>query len=180
VCRDKELWEVSDGGVYLLRELCSSEPEFALSMVSHLADLAAMRHFEHSHKLRETIWNCVPTIAARLGKAPFKACLELLLEPMFNDLRCGNALCECAAGKCVAALRAWLGASIFAGRLEDWQRRELETNPNVPANVVWENHMQEASQGPHVERSKAPPRESLAERMKGLPPGAPIPNLLAR
>jgi hypothetical protein len=166
--------------VYLLRELCLSEPEFALSMVPHLADLAAMRHFEHSHKLRETIWNCVPTIAARLGKSPFRACLELLLESMFNDLRCGNALCECAAGKCIAALREWLGASIFAGRLQDWQKRELETNPNVPANVVWEHQEQDASQRAHVERPKGPPRESLAERMKGLPPGAPIPNLLAR
>jgi hypothetical protein len=173
---------VSDGAVYLLRELCASEPAFAQSLFPRLGDLAALRHFEHSPKLRETIWNCVPGAAARLGKGPFKRCLEPLLEPLFSDVSCGHALCECAAGKCIAALQAWLGPNILSGRLEDWQMKELEVNPNIPKNLVWDHQEGEAASAVQAERGEAPPspRESLAERMKALPAGAPIPNLLAR
>lgn len=184
--RTKEPWEVSDGAVHLVREIAATSPDVAAPLLPRLADLARLRHFEHSAKLRETIWNCLPLLADRLGKTRFKRGLEGLLEPLFRDLSCGNALCECAAGKCISALRAWLGPSVLAARLDGWQIRELESNANVLAGALFDRGGDSGAGGGAAVAAAArdddaprEPRQTLAERMKGLPAGAPIPHLLA-
>lgn len=170
--RPKEPWEATDGGVYLLRELAAVDAEAAVPFLEPLAEVGRMRHFEHSDNLRETLWNCLPLIAQRMGKRLFKPHLELFLEAMFRDLTCGHQLCECAAGKCVAAFRDWLGSTIFAGRLDDWQLREMAANENVPPPAPAQCRPADLKQGTGM--------GSLASRMKDLPEGSAIPNLLGK
>lgn len=183
--RSKESWEASDGAVYLLRELSAVAPDAATARLAALSDLAALRHFEHAPKLRETVWACVPVLAKRVGKKALKPHLEPLLDPLFRDLVCGAPLCECAAGTCVAALRDWLGLSVLAGRLDEWQKAQLLRNKNIPATLVWRG--EEGSEGgqgegvkPKTVRGLGANTEGVAARMRQLPPGSPIPNLLGK
>jgi hypothetical protein len=171
--RDREPWEASDGAIYLARELAPVAPEMVAARLAALANLAALNHFDHVFKLRETLWNCLPLIARPLGKQAFKAHVELFFEPMFKDLKCDQQLCRCAAGKCIAAVRDWFGMSILAGRLDEWQKSQLVTSQDIPGKLVWEA-------GEEAEKVKETSIKStgVAARMRGLPPGSPIPNLL--
>jgi hypothetical protein len=181
--RSKEAWEASDGAVYLLRELSATSPDTVKPRLAALTDLAALRHFEHAPKLRETVWNCVPVIARRLGKQALKPHLEGLLEPLFRDLVCGAQLTECAAGKCVAALRDWLGTSVLAARLDDWQKGQLLRNKNVPETLVWHGEDGGGAGGPEEPkkvRGLGKNVDGIAARMRELPPGSAIPNLLGK
>jgi hypothetical protein len=181
--RSKEPWEASDGAVYLLRELSDSAADTVKPRLEALCDLATMRHFEHAPKLRETVWACVPVIARRLGKQAMKPHLEALLDPLFRDLNCGAQLCECAAGACVAALRDWLGVNVLAARLDDWQKMQLMRNKNIPEKVAWQGIGDDTSggaPGPKKVRGLGANKDGIAARMRELPPGSPIPNLLGK
>lgn len=68
-------WEVSDGCCYLVRELSKdglggngSADSFAHEFLPKLADLARLNHFPETDRLRQTIFNCLPTIATNLGE----------------------------------------------------------------------------------------------------------------
>lgn len=176
--RDKEPWEASDGAVYLLRELASTCPDYVASQLPAAAELATLDHFEHAHKLRATLWSCLPALARRVGKAAFRPHVELFLDAMFRDLRCGQALTEVAAGNCTAALRDWFGVSVFAGRLSEGQKALLVTNKNIPVTVVWTDEGDERPEAQAGSKPAAPKRKGVAARMRELPPGSGIPNLL--
>ena len=65
-----QLWEVSDGAIYLLTELCAEDlrPEgFAEEFLPLLADLTHVQHFPEAEKLWQTVWNVLPLVAKRLG-----------------------------------------------------------------------------------------------------------------
>ncbi|KAI8468417.1 MAG: armadillo-type protein [Monoraphidium minutum] len=130
--RDKQPWEASDGAVFLLRELSGVRPDLAPEFMPMLADLARLSTFQHAFNLHETIWRALPQIARNLGAREFKRHVEGFLGPAFGDLRCGHQLAEVAAGRCIAALRDFLGPRIFAGRLDEPQRAALASDPNIP------------------------------------------------
>lgn len=176
--RSKEPWEASDGAVYLLRELAIACPDYVATQLPAAADLADVDHFAHAHKLRATLWACLPGLARRVGKAAFRPQLELFLDAMFRDLRCGETLAEVAAGNCVAALRDWFGMSVFAGRLSESQKALLVTNKNIPVTVVWVDEGDERVEAEVAQKAAAPKRKGVAARMRELPPGSGIPNLL--
>lgn len=166
-CRPKQVWEASDGAVYLLRALATVDANSTATFLPRLADLGSVPH----NTLRTTLWNCLPGLAGSMGKRAFKPHLELFLEAMFNDLKCDHALCECAAGKCVAAFRDMLGARIFAGRLDAMQLRELDQNQNIPTPVV----------AVVAARTPAPGKDGrMSDLASRMGPGAQIPNLLGR
>lgn len=194
VARQKEPWEASDGAVYMLRELALPAPAAAAARLPALTAVARMKHFEHAPKLRETVWSCLPVLARRVGKRPLKEHLEPLLEPLFRDLVCGAPLCEAAAGTCVAALRDWLGTSVLSGRLDEWQKHQLLRNKNVPETLVWRDEnggsptasgvrvgtVDSVSGKPKTVKGLGKNTEGLAARMRELPPGSAIPNLLGQ
>jgi hypothetical protein len=195
--RIKEPWEASDGAVYLLRELAPVCPELVASKLPELAELASLGHFEHAPKLRATLWKCLPVIARRLGKKAFRFHFELFLDAMFNDLKCGQQLCECEAGTCIAAFRDWFGVAVFSGHLDERQRASLASDSNIPTSLVWQEDnanvgSQEATQRAALpvadagvgaksgQGSTTTKHKTLADRMKDMPPGSHIPNLLSR
>lgn len=114
--RDKEPWELSDGGVYLLREVALVRPEAVTAEhMEALRVLGNLSAFQHAFNLHETLWRNLPKIATAIGKPRFKPHLRDLLEPLVLDTTCGHQLAEAAAGQCLAALRTWLGPTIIEG-----------------------------------------------------------------
>lgn len=171
---------MSDGALFLLRECATVYPELIAEKLPEAADLTTLQHFEHCWKLHETLWMALPVISAGIGKRAAKHHLELFLVPLFKDLRCGNQLCEAAAGKCVAFFRDWLGPTILMGRLDDFQKQQLQNCDVIPAKVVVPPPESAGASGAGGPRPERPAKLGLAERMRDLPPGAPIPNLLAK
>eukprot|EP00123_Amoebidium_parasiticum_P008862 comp19068_c0_seq1/m.21543 comp19068_c0_seq1/g.21543 ORF comp19068_c0_seq1/g.21543 comp19068_c0_seq1/m.21543 type:complete len:696 (-) comp19068_c0_seq1:466-2553(-) len=111
-------WEVSDGCIYLLRELAATHPKEIGPLLPVLAGLGHFRHYSHHTHLLQTMWKQLPVVAKALGKRPFKQYLEEFFEPLVYTLQCGNRLAGDAAGECVLELCTFLGRSIYVGRLE--------------------------------------------------------------
>ena len=66
--RDKELWEVSDGAVFLVSALAEVVPEELGSFMPTLADLALSDTYPHAESLHTTIWRELPNIMNGMGK----------------------------------------------------------------------------------------------------------------
>mmetsp|Transcript_14135 Transcript_14135/g.18330 ORF Transcript_14135/g.18330 Transcript_14135/m.18330 type:complete len:751 (-) Transcript_14135:151-2403(-) len=122
--RDKKLWEITDGGIYLLRELAAVKPEEAEKFLPVLAEIATFisknsDNVEDFYNLQETLWKQLIPISKSLGKRPFKRYIELFLKPMILALECErkNQLCAHAAAQCIEQLELFLGKSIFRGRI---------------------------------------------------------------
>jgi len=56
----------------------------------------------------------------------FKPHLDEFIDPMFRTTRCGHRLAEMAAINCVRSFQQMLGETIFAGRLNESQLRQLQ------------------------------------------------------
>ena len=84
--RPKELWELSDGSIFMLRELSAFEKhhEFVIKNMESLSDLAYIDHFKHSHVLRENLFKSLSKIAENLGKKKFRGYIELFLDTAFR------------------------------------------------------------------------------------------------
>jgi len=78
-------WELSDGCVFLVRELASSKAEIAALHMPLLADLARLKDFSANVFLKDSIWKSLPVIATGLGKRRFKDYLELFIEELLSD-----------------------------------------------------------------------------------------------
>ena len=52
-------WEISDGCIYLIRELASTHPEVALNYLPKIYELLKLEHFKNFQKLHTTIFNQV-------------------------------------------------------------------------------------------------------------------------
>ena len=155
--RPVEPWEQSDGAARLLREWSRVEGEAAkaLALADALADSSRQQHFAAAPALRETVWGSLPVIARNVGIRAFKTgMLELFLGPLVECLEAGgggagearrtgggghgggghgeSARSIAAAGAALGALRDAMGPRIFAGRLEERQRRVVEASAVVP------------------------------------------------
>lgn len=116
----------------MVKELAVVAPEAAQEFIPQLADLARLCTFQHAYNMHETIYRGLPSIANSIGVKQFKQhYLELFLQPLFADLKCGHQLAEAEAGKCISALRDLVGPRIFAGRLDEAQQRAMETDANI-------------------------------------------------
>jgi hypothetical protein len=133
--RGREPWEASDGAARALRELAAVAPAAVEPFLPELAELAGLTHFAHCLSLQETLWQALPEIAERLGRAAFKPHLQAFVDPLFAGLECGHRLTEVAAGRAAARLRDLVGPGIFAGRLSDAQRAALAASADVPPPV---------------------------------------------
>lgn len=87
--RERELWELSDGAIYILRELAHIEEmhDLIVKNLENLSLLAYIDHFKHAHTLKESIFKSMPVIIKGIGKKKFRGYVELFLDPVF---RAGN------------------------------------------------------------------------------------------
>eukprot|EP00963_Diacronema_lutheri_P014078 scaffold2858_cov659-Pavlova_lutheri.AAC.49 len=126
--REKEPWEASDGAICLVAELSCVIPDKVLVYMEPLSELAYVRHFSHYYNLQETLWRKLPIIAENVGKKKFKMHVDLFIGPMFEALKCGHQLTECAAGKCILFFQKMLGEGILTARLDEGQKHLLQTS----------------------------------------------------
>ncbi|CAH1792996.1 unnamed protein product [Owenia fusiformis] len=126
--RPSEPWETADGCVHLVAEMAPLKD--LASRVSELlpdvAHAATYHQYAQHVNFLETICKQLPNIARGLGKRPFKAHIELFLEPIFYSISCDNALTSSAAVNCLSQLSAYIGPGIMRGRVEQYNPRYLE------------------------------------------------------
>jgi hypothetical protein len=135
--RAKADWELSDGAVYLLRELARVDPPKSEPLIDSLA-LAAS---QGGQDLAVTVLKQLVPICEAIGKRPFKRHLEALVPPMIAALDSDSQLLAAAAADCIAFLIRHLGLEILKGRVEQmfngaklWA--QLEDSPLVPQELV--------------------------------------------
>lgn len=125
-----QLWEVSEGALYLLRELCradllSTTPvAFADEHLPVVAELVRLQHFPDHARLKQSVWKVLPECFARLGKASLKHHLELFIPSLLAALASpvASPLTRHTALGCLEACSKQLGPSIFLGRLSEAER----------------------------------------------------------
>lgn len=87
--RQKEMWELSDGSIFLLRE-CSKVADlqdFVVSNFENLSNLTYIDHFKHALTLKENLFKSLVVILQSLGKKKMRGHLEMFLEPTFRNAR---------------------------------------------------------------------------------------------
>ena len=108
--RAQEPWELSDGCVYLLKELtmvrCPDDPEIEKNVFklftkhsSSMADLGYIDHFKHAASLKEQLFKSLTAICSNegLGKKKFRGLVELYLDPVFRNTNHSSQNCAVAA-----------------------------------------------------------------------------------
>jgi len=135
--RAKEPWEASDGCIYVIAELASINAEAIKPYLPQLHELARLDQtsFRHAPVLLETLFKKLPAIAKGMGKKAFKPYIEEFLEPLFRADKDSHQLAAAAAGNCIAEFELLLGEGIFNGRLNDSQREQMRTSPNIIRKV---------------------------------------------
>eukprot|EP00210_Caulerpa_lentillifera_P009386 g8948.t1 len=125
--RPKEPWEVSDGAVYLLREISAISPDRILEFIPSMTELVYLCEFSHASHLHETVWKVLPIIAKNIGKRHFKRYLSEMLDALFRSLRSDHQLEVVAATQFISFCSEFLGRAIFRGRLSDDQAQIFDT-----------------------------------------------------
>lgn len=108
--RAMEPWELTDGCVYLLKELtmvrCADDPEVEKNVfklfqkhASSLADLGYVDHFKHATSLKEQLFKSLTGVCSAngLGKKKFRGLVELYLDPAFRNADNEHQNCAYAA-----------------------------------------------------------------------------------
>ncbi len=120
--RAPEPWEVSDGALYLLRELARVDGGVAVEMLPVYATLVReCDWFAQSHKLRETAWTVGRALAEAVGKRAFKQdemVFENVLIGLARSMRCGAKGCEARSEQFCTWLRNWVGHGVWGGRVQ--------------------------------------------------------------
>jgi hypothetical protein len=116
-------WELSDGCVFLVKELATAKADLAAVHLPLLADLARVKDFSASVFLKDSVWKSLPGIAAGLGKRRFKDYLEGFIEELVSDTESNRNIGQVenlrvVARDCLQALSRFLGPTIFRGRVE--------------------------------------------------------------
>lgn len=124
-------WEVSEGALYLFRELCAEDlrPEtedgFVETFLPILAELGRLQHFEDADRLRQSLWRILPEAMQKLGKPVLKRNLELFTPALLGALASSSLvspLTRHCAVTCLEELSRQMGPSIFLGRLSEEER----------------------------------------------------------
>jgi hypothetical protein len=127
--RQKEMWELSDGAIFMLREVAHIESmqEFVVSNLEKLSSLAYIDHFKHAHTLKETIFKSMIVILKGIGKKRFRGFVELYLDPCFRAANNQDNLnMAVAAQDFILDLEKTYGNGIFKAILEGHDERYVQ------------------------------------------------------
>ena len=147
--RAMEPWELSDGCIYLLRELSKArnqnEPKVAAKaadlFVKHamsMADLGFIDHFKHAASLKENLFKSMREIASPegVGKKKFRGFVELFLDPAFRNTSHSSQNCALAAQDFLMELNKVYGENIFRAIIEGHDSKYLETFDKIKATAA--------------------------------------------
>ena len=84
--RGREMWELTDGAIFILREIAHIEEmqDLVVKNFENISTLAYIDHFKHAHTLKETNFKSMPVILKGVGKKKFRGYIELYLDPVFR------------------------------------------------------------------------------------------------
>ena len=146
--RAQEPWELSDGCVYLLRELSKarsqSDPKVtakALDLfVKHamtLADLGFVDHFKHAASLKENLFQTMREIVSPdgIGKKKFRSFVEIFLDPAFRNTNHSSQNCALAAQDFLLELSKVYGDGICRAIIENHDSKYLATFDKIKAEA---------------------------------------------
>jgi hypothetical protein len=131
--RAKEAWEMSDGAVFLLREVSAIESmqPLVVKNFEKLADLTYVDHFKHSNVLKETVFKSLKDIINNVGKKKFRGYVETFLDPTFRNAKnLESQNMAISAQDFILFLEKTYGENIFKAILESHDDRyiaELKT-----------------------------------------------------
>ena len=111
-------WELSDGCVFLVREMAVVRPAAAAAQLPLLGDLSRVKNFSAHIFLKDSVWRSVPVIAKAMGKRAFKDQLELFIDELFLDANNSVENVKAVASECIRDLNRLIGPAIFRGRVE--------------------------------------------------------------
>lgn len=118
--RKKKQWEITDGGIYLVREISKFDSEIGSSYLESVAEICkTCRFFIDYEKLVENVWKNLPHIAQSTGKRLFKKHLEFFLSTLMQDCQHDNKLIANSATKAAIFLDSFLGHEIFLYRIKN-------------------------------------------------------------
>jgi len=126
--RDKELWEMSDGSIFLLREIgrVGELVDVVVKYLPQLSDLGYVDHFKHAHTMKETLFKSLPVVLERIGKKKFRGHVEMFLDPAFRAAKIeANQNLAVAAQEFILAMEKTYGQGIFKAILEGHDDRYL-------------------------------------------------------
>jgi HEAT repeat len=167
VDRPRQPWEVTDGCLYLIRELVetSSQPDSTippmsdnqlLPLLQKVADVCRVSHFPQSDDLRSTLWRNLPGMMEAVGKQRCKTLyLDIFIDPLMRNLdsRSASAISIHAAGTCAYELSRLVGPNIFRGRVYDeYQRETLD-------RVIRDRELEEQNAPPELHQKQFSPFE---------------------
>lgn len=123
-----ERWEMSDGCLYVVRELSSVHPAEATALLGAMAKAAGPKHYMRHTNLLQTLWKVLPIICKNVGKKAFKN----HLEPFFDAMRYSltrttpGTTTKAEAVACISQLAVLIGPMIFSGRLQQYDPSYFE------------------------------------------------------
>lgn len=140
---------MSDGCVYLLRELASVRCAADASVESTiyklyqkhamaLADLGFVDHFKHSASMKEQLFKSLTAIASTegLGKKKFRGFVELYLDPAFRNTKNNNQNCAVAAQDFLASLSKVFGENITRAIVENHDSSYVAEYDGIKQNAA--------------------------------------------
>ena len=120
--RQQEPWEVTDGCIFLLRELSQVQGEgkeqavqIVESYLQYMPEIVSLDHFRHSIHLKENAFKSMTEMIkpTNLGKRKFRPFVDALVEPAFINAAAENKNCSLSAQEFLIALGKTLGERIF-------------------------------------------------------------------
>merc|ERR1712166_436354 len=95
--RQMEPWEMSDGCIFLLRELSltnESAAPIVFNNLQKMCDLGLLDHFKHAQNLKENLFKSLKDMvssASGFGKKKYRSSVEMFLEPTFRNASAGES-----------------------------------------------------------------------------------------
>jgi len=130
---------MSDGCIYLLREMSlvgEKATDLVIKNLQSLADLGYVDHFKHSQNMKENLFKSLKEMVSSpqgLGKKKYRPYIEIFLDPAFrngqesqtnNDYKSMNM--TLAAQDFILSLAKVYGEGIFKGILEGHDDRYVQ------------------------------------------------------
>ncbi|CDW87499.1 uncharacterized protein loc100889564 [Stylonychia lemnae] len=132
--RPAELWEFSDGSIYLMREISKHSKIIGQDfqkLLQSLPDLGFLDQFTEASLLKENLFQSLVEIILNFGKSQFRPYLELFIEPAFRTAKDDRYNCQYPAQEFVMTLVKVYGQSIVRAVIESYDDRFLGDFQNI-------------------------------------------------
>ena len=127
--RPMEVWELSDGAIFLAREVSSMEDmhQYVVKKLESLSNLGYIDHFKHSNTMKENLFKSLVVILQNIGKKKFRGFVEIFLDPAFRNAKNQeHQNMSYAAQDFILAMEKTYGQGIFKAILEGHDERFVQ------------------------------------------------------